>query len=89
MRKVALLSCLILITLPAMADILPCETLRNRVDAKFQAKGMQNYTLEIEPISGSSNNAAASAISGTNTNKGKVVGTCDGGTKRLLYTRGN
>jgi hypothetical protein len=88
MRKVALLSGLILVNLPAMADILPCDVLKARVDAKLQAKGVQTYTLEIEPIAGTSNNAA-SAVPATNVNKGKEVGTCDGGTKRLIYTRGN
>ena len=95
MRKVALLVCLTLVSLPAMADRLPCDALKARVDAKLQAKGVQTYTLEIEPIEGSVNaNDAASGVPASVTaeakvNKGKEVGTCDGGTKRLIYTRGN
>lgn len=88
MRKVALFTCMTLVTLPAMADILPCDTLKARVDAKLQAKGVQTYTLEIEPIAGAAS-SAASAVAATNVKKGKQVGTCDGGTKRLIYTRGN
>ncbi len=88
MRKVALIICLTLITFPAMADILPCDALKARVDAKLQAKGVQTYTLEIEPISDAGSNAASS-IPATTAKKGKQVGTCDGGTKRLIYTRGN
>lgn len=88
MRKVTLLACLTLVYLPAMADVLSCDTLKARVDAKLQAKGVPSYTLEIVPAEGASNNAA-SAVPATNVIKGKEVGTCDGGTKRLIYTRGN
>lgn len=95
MRKVALLACLTLVSLPAMAERLSCDVLKARVDAKLQAKGVQTYTLEIVPIEGSvSTSVAASGVpapaaADTKVNKGKEVGTCDGGTKRLIYTRGN
>ena len=95
MRKVALLTCLALISLPAIADILPCDALKARVDAKLQAKGVPSYTLEIVPVEGSGNTTdAASAVPAASApaakmNKGKEVGTCDGGTKRLMYTKGN
>lgn len=88
MRKVALFACLTLVTLPVAAELLPCEKLKARVDAKLQAKGVQTYTLEIVPAEGSANTAqAASAVPAVS--KGKEVGTCDAGTKRLIYTRGN
>ena len=90
MRKVALLACLTFVSLPAMADILSCDALKARVDAKLQAKGVPSYTLEIVPAAGTSTDInAASAVSGTSAIKGKEVGTCDGGTKRLIYTKGN
>jgi hypothetical protein len=90
MRKVALLACLTLVSLPALAEVLSCDALKTRVDAKLQAKGVQTYTLEIVPANGSSNTIdAASGVAATKTNKGKEVGTCEGGTKRLMYTRGN
>lgn len=95
MRKVALLACLSLISLPAvslpaLADILTCDTLKARVDAKLQAKGVPSYTLEIVPATGTSiNNNAASGVPAVTAIKGKEVGTCDGGTKRLIYTKGN
>jgi len=94
MRKVALLACLTLVTLPAMAERLSCDVLKARVDAKLQAKGVQTYTLEIVPIEGTvSTTNTASGVPAVTTeaivNKGKEVGTCDGGTKRLVYTRGN
>ena len=105
MRKVALLACLVLFSLPVMAAPettapatvapemparLSCETLKARVDAKLQAKGVQTYTLEIVPVEGSGNTTiVASAVPAAKVSKGKEVGTCDGGTKRLIYTRGN
>lgn len=90
MRNVALLFCLALFSLPAMAEILSCDALKSRVDAKLQAKGVQSYTLEIVPteVQSSATNAA-SAVPAAKMSKGKEVGTCDGGTKRLIYTRGN
>ena len=89
MRKVALLLYLTLMTLPAMAEILTCDALQARVDAKLQAKGIPSYTLEIVPVENSSNlKDTASAVAGTKASKGKVVGTCGGGTKRLIYTKG-
>ena len=105
MRKVALLACLVLFSLPVtaapettvpatvapeMPARLSCETLKARVDAKLQAKGVQTYTLEIVPVEGSGNTTdAVSAVPAAKASKGKEVGTCDGGTKRLIYTQGN
>jgi len=116
MRKVSLLACLTLISLPSLAQTatvpssetapatpnitvvetkpaparLDCDALKARVDAKLQAKGVPVYTLEIVPVEGAANTAdAASGVPAVKMNKGKEVGTCDGGTKRLMYTRGN
>ena len=83
MRKLMLLAFLSWVSLPVMAEILTCEQLQTRVDVKLQAKGVQIYTLEIVPAE------AASAVPAIKNSKGKEVGTCDGGTKRLIYTRGN
>lgn len=89
MRKAVLFTCLIFSSLSAMADILTCDALKARVDAKLQAKGIPSYTLEIEPIEiPKIINDASSGISATKSNKGKEVGTCDGGTKRLIYSKG-
>jgi len=90
MRKVALLTCLSLMSLSAMAEVLTCDALRTRVDEKLQAKKVPSYTLEIIPSERTNNSAeAASSVIPSKVIKGKEVGTCDGGTKRLIYTRGN
>lgn len=52
-----------------------CEELKMEIAAKLDAKGVKNYTLTI---------VDAKEVKETD----KVVGSCDGGTKRILYTRG-
>jgi len=90
MRKFSLISFLTLVSFPAMAELLPCDVLKAQVDAKLQAKGVPVYTLEIVPMQDSEHATnSASAVTATKQTKGKEVGTCDGGTKRLIYTRGN
>ena len=89
MRKVVLFLCLALASLPAVAEILTCDALMARVDAKLQAKGIPSYSLEIVTIeNANAANGTASAVSATKAPKGKEVGTCGGGTKRLIYTKG-
>jgi hypothetical protein len=74
-----------------MAERLSCDALRDRLDAKLQAKGVPVYTLEVVPAddSLSSPKAASGVTAAKKTIKGKAVGSCDGGTKRLIYTRGD
>lgn len=59
--------------IPAFAQIKPCEELKNEIDAKLKEKGVVDYTLEIVP---------ADQIKDQ-----KVIGSCDGGTKRITYTK--
>ena len=61
------------ICIPAFAQIKPCEDLKNEIDAKLKEKGVVNYTLEIVP---------ADQIKDQ-----KVIGSCDGGTKKITYTK--
>lgn len=85
-KKLALLTCLILASFPAMAEIMPCEKLKAEIDGKLQAKGIKSYTLEIV-ASDSAANPSTEASDTSASSKGKVVGTCDGGTKKIIYTR--
>jgi Protein of unknown function (DUF1161) len=50
-----------------------CEDLKAEVSSKLDAKGVKNYELKI---------VAAEVVKGET-----VVGSCDGGTKRVTYTR--
>jgi hypothetical protein len=50
-----------------------CEDLKSEIAKKIEANGVKSYSLEI---------AAKDANA-----EGKIVGTCDGGTKKLVYRR--
>lgn len=53
-----------------------CEDLKAEIQGKLEAKGVKNYTLEIVA-------AAQAEQSG-----GKVVGSCEGGAKKIVYKKG-
>lgn len=50
-----------------------CEALKSEIAAKLDAKGVQGYTLTI--------------VTPEEVKDAKVVGSCDGGTKRITYER--
>jgi hypothetical protein len=50
-----------------------CDELKSEIAAKLDAKNVSNYTLEIVAKDAESD--------------GKVVGTCDGGTKKIIYKK--
>ena len=51
-----------------------CNELKGEIDAKIKKNGVEKFSLDIV-------DADAQA-------DGKVVGTCDGGTKKIIYKRG-
>ena len=53
---------------------LPCEELRQTVEARIRAKGVTHFTVTIV-------DAAA-------THRGQVVGSCDLGSRKLMYMQG-
>jgi hypothetical protein len=57
----------------AFAQTKNCEELKNEIAAKLEAKGVTNYELKI---------VAADEVKNET-----VVGSCEGGTKRITYTR--
>ena len=58
----------------AWAQRKPCEELKAEIDAKIRKNGIENFTLDVVD-----KDAQA---------EGKVVGTCDGQTKKIVYKRG-
>ena len=52
----------------------PCEELKAEIEAKLKANGVEKYTLDI--------------VVAEEVKDGKVVGSCDAGTKRIVYKRG-
>ena len=87
MRKFLLTACLLGFSVSAFAS---CDDLKSQIDAKLQAKGVTSYSLEIVPIAQPA--AAPAAASGAASapakeTDGKVVGTCEGDTKQIIYKR--
>ena len=72
MKRLAVLAALALAATPALARK-SCDELKSEIAAKIEANGVKKYTLEVVPI-----DAAAD---------GKVVGTCDGGSQKIVYRR--
>lgn len=75
MKTARLMFVSLLFCLPAMAQVKPCEELKSEIDAKLKEKGVQNYTLEIVPAD--------------QTGSKTVVGSCNGGKDKIVYTRGS
>jgi hypothetical protein len=57
----------------AFAEIKSCEELKAEIEAKLKAKGVEGYTLEI--------------IRTDQVKDQKIIGSCEGGTKKISYSR--
>jgi hypothetical protein len=85
MRKLLLAACLLGFSVSAFAS---CDDLKSQIDAKLQAKGVTAYSLEIVPVAQPAAAAASStAATPAKDTTGKVVGTCEGDTKQIIYKR--
>ena len=72
LHRTALLAALLAGAMPALA--IDCDELQPSIEARIRANGVARFTVTAVE-------AAASA-------PGQVVGTCDGGRKKLMYVRG-
>ena len=68
-----LVSVILLFSASAFAEIKSCEELKAEIDAKLIAKGVKGYTLAILPAD--------------KVKDQKIVGSCEGGTKKISYSR--
>jgi hypothetical protein len=59
---------------PALAQRKDCGELRGEIEAKIKKNGVEKFTLDVVDKDAQAD--------------GKVVGTCDGGTKKIVYKRG-
>ena len=78
MRWLFLLALLACYSTQASAAIKPCEELKEEIATKIDAKGVTSYELTIVKSEEAENGAAV---------KGEIVGSCEGGTKKILYTK--
>lgn len=53
----------------------PCEELKTEIAAKLDAKNVKGYSLEI-------------VDKDKDVTDGKAVGTCEGGSKKIIYRKG-
>ena len=82
MKLLATIGVLLFVSVPAHAQAQaqapaqtakPCEELKDDITKKLDAKGVKGYTLDI--------------VAKDKDAEGKVVGTCDGDTKKIIYTK--
>ena len=77
MKVVIAILASLLIAAPALAQRKDCEELKSEIDAKIRKNGVKEFSLEVVPNDQVKEGAGA------------VVGSCDGGTKKIVYKRGN
>lgn len=75
MRKIVPALLFVIVATPAFAQRKDCSELKAEIDAKITANGVKTFTTTIVDKDAEVD--------------GKVVGTCDGGTKKIVYKRGS
>jgi hypothetical protein len=75
MRKTTLCLLLAIAASPALAQRKDCAELKAEIDTKISNNGVKTFTTTIVEKDAEAD--------------GKVVGTCDGGTKKIVYKRGD
>jgi hypothetical protein len=76
MKVVIAIVASLLIAAPALAQRKDCGELKDEIEAKIRKNGVKEFSLEIVP-----NEQVKEDM-------GSVVGSCDGGTKKIVYKRG-
>lgn len=74
MKSVMAIAASLLIASPVFAQVKPCEELKTEIETKIKNNGVKVFTLTI--------------VDKDAAEDGKVVGTCEGGTKKIVYKRG-
>lgn len=74
MKKFLLAVGLLSIAGTALAAGKPCEELKSEIEAKIKANNVPHYSLDVVEKGASAD--------------GEVVGSCEGGTKEIVYKRG-
>jgi Protein of unknown function (DUF1161) len=58
---------------PVLAQRKDCGELKSEIEAKIKKNGVEKFSLDV--------------VDADKQAEGKVVGTCDGGTKKIVYKR--
>ena len=72
MRNLVLAACVCLAAVPAVAQTKSCDELKAEIEKKLEANGVKGYTLQI--------------VEAAKVKDEKVVGSCDGRTRKITYT---
>ena len=72
-RYIVIVAALVL-TVSAYAETKPCEQLKSEIAKKLDANSVKLYSLEI--------------VAKDTQTQGKVVGSCEAGTKKIVYNKG-
>jgi hypothetical protein len=59
---------------PALAQRKDCAELKGEIEAKIKKNGVDKFSLDV--------------VDADKSAEGKVVGTCEGGSKKIVYKRG-
>lgn len=73
MKRLIMSVCFLLAASPALAKK-SCDELKSEIEAKLNAKGVKSFTLTVVPSA--------------QVKDEKVVGSCDGGSMKIVYKRG-
>jgi hypothetical protein len=57
----------------ASASATPCDEVKSQIEAKIKGHGVKTYTLDV--------------VAAADVKDQKVVGSCEGGKKKLVYKR--
>jgi hypothetical protein len=75
MRSLVTVAGLLLVLAVCAQAAKPCEELKDEIAKKDGWKGVKSYSLDIVPTEK------------VKDGEGKVVGSCDGGTKKIVYSQ--
>jgi hypothetical protein len=73
MKQLSVVMASVLALACASAHATPCDQIQAGIDAKIKAKGVSNYTLDAVPAA--------------EVGDRKVVGSCAGGSMKIVYAR--
>ena len=80
MGKVIVAALVLGLSTTAYAQKKDCNDLKGEIEAKIKKNGVDKFTLEVVD--------ADKKDDGKGKAEGKVVGTCDGGAKKIVYKKG-
>jgi Protein of unknown function (DUF1161) len=75
MKTVSLvLGSVLLVTCADATAATSCDEVKSAIAAKLDAKGVKNYSLDV--------------VASADVGEQKVIGSCNGGTQKIVYKRG-